>query len=556
LPVAAGVRELVARRLDRLGELGRRVMAAAAVIQREFEFALVPLVGGINEEQAAEGIEDVVRHRLLREVGSRFEIVHDRIRQIVYDDLLAPRRMLLHRRAAQAIEALYADDLAPHVTALALHYRAAESWREAAQYGERASLAAARLSAHQDAALSFAQALSAVARLPETPDTLAKASDLEFRLGYSLALSGRFEEALEHYGASARLAGTLADDRRRWFAESARASPFTSLGRYIEGLEIAEPSLVATEAIGDVRGQFWTRIQLARIQHALGHHRVALAHTRAASACLRDAPSIESVGPDYPPPLAWRAWAVMNHAMLGAFDAAGPEVEELEQVLGDPSAGRHARLVATASLGVFSSIRGEVARASSLLESAIALGRQSATTSMLPRIASCLAWAHVLAGRAGEAIALLEDIVERLRSLHHHYLFEEVQCRLGEAYLAAGRLADAERVLREALTRARETRARGAEAEILRLVGELEGLASAPDLEPAAAPYVAAIAIADDLGMRPLAARGRFGLAGLYRHRGRSREAAELLARAVAEFRDMGMSFWVSRVESDLTTPA
>ena len=106
LPVATGVRELIARRLDRLGEMGRRVMAAAAVIGREFEFALVPPVAGIEEERAAEGVEDLVRHRLLREVGSRFELVHDRIRQVVYDDLLAPRRALLHRRAAQALEAL------------------------------------------------------------------------------------------------------------------------------------------------------------------------------------------------------------------------------------------------------------------------------------------------------------------------------------------------------------------------------------------------------------------------------------------------------------------
>jgi len=271
---------------------------------------------------------------------------------------------------------------------------------------------------------------------------------------------------------------------------------------------------------------------------------------------LRDAPSIEGVGPDYPPPLAWRAWAVMNHAMLGEFDAAGPEVEALERVLDDPSAGLHARLVATASLGAFASTRGEVARATSLLESAIALGRQSATTSMLPRIASCLAWAHVLAGRTAEAIALLEDVVEQTRSVHHRYLFEEVQCRLGEAYLAAGRLADADRALREALAHATERCARGAEAEVLRLLGDLEGRASVADVAAVAGRYVAAIAIADDLGMRPLAARCRLGLAGLYRRHGRFPESAELLARAVAEFQMMGMSFWLFRTGSDPVSPA
>ena len=116
--------------------------------------------------------------------------------------------------------------------------------------------------------------------------------------------------------------------------------------------------------------------------------------------------------------------------------------------------------------------------------------------------------------------------------VNHLYLFEEVQCRLGEAYLAAGRRADADRALREALARARERGARATEAEILRLVGEIEGRPAAPDLEPAAARYVAAIAIADELGMRPLAARGRLELAGLYRRHGRHSRSPRDCSRA------------------------
>ena len=556
LPVAAGVRELIARRLDRLGETGRRVIAAAAVIGQEFEFALVPLVAGLDEEQAAEGIEDMVRHRLLREVGSRFELVHDRIRRIVYEDLLAPRRGLLHRRAAQAIETLHGDDLAPYVTALAIHYRAAGAWREAAMYWERAGLAAARHSAHRDAVSSFEQALAALRRLPETPDIFARTSELEFRLGYSLAVTGRFEDALGHYEVSAGLARTLADERQQQLAESARSSPLTSLGRYTEGLEIAERSLLATETLGDVRAQFWIRIQLARIEHALGGYRAALTHARAASACLRADPSIEGIGADYPPGLAWRAWLVMNQAMLGEFAAAGPEAGELEPILGDPSAGLHARLVVSASLGVVASVQGDLRRAQSLLETAVALGRQSETTSMLPRIASCLASAYTLSGRAGDAITLLEDIVERTRSVNHFYLLEEVQYRLAEAYLTVGRHTDAGRALGQALVRARNGRARGGEAEILRALGEVERLSSTPDLEAAAARYVAAIAIAEELGMRPLAARCRLGLSGLRRRQGHAEEARSLLAGAAGEFREMGMAFWLSKAESEPTSPA
>jgi tetratricopeptide (TPR) repeat protein len=173
---------------------------------------------------------------------------------------------------------------------------------------------------------------------------------------------------------------------------------------------------------------------------------------------------------------------------------------------------------------------------------------------MLPRIAACLASAYTLSEGAWEAIALLEDVVERTRSVNHLYLLEEVQCRLAEAYLAVGRHADAGRVLDEALVRARESRARGSEAEILRALGEVERLSSTPDLEVAAARYVAALAVAEELGMRPLAARCRLGLSALRRRQGHAEVARSLLAGAAGAFREVAMTFWLSKAESEPTS--
>src|SRR5262249_34275640 len=148
LPVATAVRDLITRQIDRLSEAAQRIATAAAVIGQELDFALLPEVADLDEERAAEAVEELVRRRLLRAVGARFELAHDRIRQIVYEQILPPRRSLLHRRVAAALATLYADDLAPHVTALAMHYRLGGAWSEAAEFLERAGLAAAAHSAH------------------------------------------------------------------------------------------------------------------------------------------------------------------------------------------------------------------------------------------------------------------------------------------------------------------------------------------------------------------------------------------------------------------------
>ena len=98
------VQAVVLQRLEGLSDRSRRLAAAAAVIGRESEFPLLRETAGLAEEEAIEAVEELVRRRLFRVSGERFALSHDRIRAVVYQRLLAPRRALLHRRAAEALE--------------------------------------------------------------------------------------------------------------------------------------------------------------------------------------------------------------------------------------------------------------------------------------------------------------------------------------------------------------------------------------------------------------------------------------------------------------------
>jgi DNA-binding SARP family transcriptional activator len=553
LPVATAVRTLVARQLNRLGEAGRRAAAAAAVIGREFDFALLPRVADLDEERAAEAVEELVRHRLLHDVGGRFELAHDLIRQIVYDEILPPRRAVLHRRVAAAIEAAHGPDLAPHVTALATHYRLAAAWPEAAHYLERAGLAAAAHSAHRDAALLFEHALAALSHLADSTAARRRACELHFKLGYSLSLTGSFEDALAHYAAAAALADALGDARSLWFARGGRASVLASLGRYQEGLALAEPVLAATAAATDHRGQFWIHIQLARIGNALGDYRRSAEHARRASASLFLAPTMEGVGADYPPDLAWRYWLLLNLSALGAFAEAAILAEQLGRGGHDrPVASAYTRILSGSCLGIFEVARGAIEHGVALLEPALELCRRADGFRPFARGAAALASAYVLAGRAPEAIALMEEFMARLGEARFSYLVEEVECRLAEAHLDAGHLGDADRTLSAALSRARSSGARGIEAGILRALGDLIGQSPGGDPSLAARHLASAACLADSLGMRPLVARCRLDLARLYHVRGQPDRARALLVETAGEFRELGMSLWLSRAETAL----
>jgi hypothetical protein len=258
------------------------------------------------------------------------------------------------------------------------------------------------------------------------------------------------------------------------------------------------------------------------------------------------------VGPLAPPDIIWRDWLVLDLAMLGAFDEAASIVAERMRDSQERSdLAVPMRIVSVSCVGVHHVARGDLEGALAVLEPIAELSRRSGCVLQFTRGAVALACAYVLADRAPDAVAVLEPVLAEAGRTSYAYLAEERECALGTAYHYAGRSADGDRLLREALRRARASGARGAEAEVLRALGDRASRGRAPDLESAARYVAEARALADHLGMRPLGARCRLDLARVRRGQGRVEESAGLLDAAIAEFRQMGMGFWLSRAESD-----
>ena len=95
---------MIARRLDRLSPRGRQLASVAAVIGREFEFELLHRTAGLADHDTAEGLEELVRRRVLHATGERFDFTHDRIREVAYLALLPPHRRALHAAIVEAVE--------------------------------------------------------------------------------------------------------------------------------------------------------------------------------------------------------------------------------------------------------------------------------------------------------------------------------------------------------------------------------------------------------------------------------------------------------------------
>ena len=195
--------------------------------------------------------------------------------------------------------------------------------------------------------------------------------------------------------------------------------------------------------------------------------------------------------------------------------------------------------------------RGDLHQATLTLEHALEICQGVDSPLLFHAVSSTLGYAYALSGRSAEALPLLEEAVERLdiASLAGQSLRT---IWLSEAYLLAGREADARAAAQRALGLAYQHKERGHEAYTLLLLGEIAAREDPLDIGKAEDHYRQALALAEDLGMRPLIAHCYVGLGKLYRRIGNYEKAKAHLTDGVAMMREMEMGVWLEKAEAEL----
>jgi eukaryotic-like serine/threonine-protein kinase len=137
------VKDVLLRRLRRLDETCRRVLAIAAVARREFTFELVERVAAMPAEEVAESLEDAIAARIVEEADpiGRYSFAHALIRETIYEQLSRTRRAQLHLMIGEALESNLGERAADSASELAYHF--SEAGDAARAYGYHAIAAAA-----------------------------------------------------------------------------------------------------------------------------------------------------------------------------------------------------------------------------------------------------------------------------------------------------------------------------------------------------------------------------------------------------------------------------
>jgi len=161
------VHAVLVGRLLQLSASAREFVELAATIGRAFTLDLLITGGLADAESAVCALDELWHKRIVREHSANsYDFTHDKLREVAYGEISAPQRRMLHRRVAQALEALHAEDLDSVSGQLASHYERAGMIEQALPSYQRAAAVAQRVYANEDAISLLSRSLELLERLP------------------------------------------------------------------------------------------------------------------------------------------------------------------------------------------------------------------------------------------------------------------------------------------------------------------------------------------------------------------------------------------------------
>jgi class 3 adenylate cyclase/tetratricopeptide (TPR) repeat protein len=172
LTVPQSIKEAIGRRLNRLSQDGADTLSTAAALGKQFSFTELAVVRASSEDVLLDSLDEAVAAQLIAPLADEsFAFTHDKIREVLVEEMNPIRRRRLHRRIAEALEGLHAAKSPDCPADLAYHFSLGGDLEKALSYYRQATECARAVFAHDEA-------LGYLARAREAAEELALADQI------------------------------------------------------------------------------------------------------------------------------------------------------------------------------------------------------------------------------------------------------------------------------------------------------------------------------------------------------------------------------------------
>lgn len=284
IKLSTSITSILTSRIDRLSDMVRETVKAAAVIGREFD---IPVLSEVIREDAglssSEEVMTMLREQIeVAEKGQiwsamnelRYIFRHSLLREAVYSMQLTTRLQQLHRQIAGAIKKLYIDNIEERYVDLAFHYEQAGEKEETIEYlGKAANYARSNFQNQQ--------ALDLYERLIEK---FVNKEDEELTVNTHinrakvLEIVGRWDEAQSAYEQGQRLAKSSRDIVLLGRTNNHLGRLHTLKGDYEKAMNYLRIAAGLFESVDDIFGIARTHGNMGNLYFRTAHYQDALTY--------------------------------------------------------------------------------------------------------------------------------------------------------------------------------------------------------------------------------------------------------------------------------------
>jgi len=475
LRLPSTVQGILAARIDRLSADQKELLQTMAVIGRESPLALVRRMTTAQDVHLNRMVAELRTAEFIYEqalADTEYVFKHALTQEVAYNSLLIERRKLLHERAGQALESMFAQHLDDHLSELAHHYSHSDNVGKAVEYLGRAGQQAMQRSAHDYAISNFTAALDLLGKLPENPERIERELMLQLPLGQGLqAVRGyTAEEAKRAFTRARELCKRLGDRPELFRVLWGLWAVHLLRGERHEAHRLAQQLLMQAENTRNPAQLLMAHGSVGMTLFEFGEYLSVREHLeKGISFYNRERDRPLGLGEFLIPELSYLA-STLN--ALGYPDQALKRAEQA--VVAGQEFGHPFTLTFALHFSTFlRAARREAHEAQAAAERVIELSTEHGFAFWLAQATSLRGEAIAEQGRTEEGIAEMLKGLAAMRAIGFEGNRAFHLAQLAKAYSEVGRLDEALSTLEEALAEADQNEERKNEAERLRLKGEL-----------------------------------------------------------------------------------
>ncbi|MFN8445319.1 MAG: tetratricopeptide repeat protein [Caldilineaceae bacterium] len=444
-----GIRQLLQRRLQRVGTDDQPLLRYAAVAGRQLDLPLLRSFAPADLEFDG-WLVRCANAALLEAQEGRWRFNHDKLREGILNELHPADRAQTHQAIALRIEVLYASQLASFYGDLAYHYGQAGATAAERRYLLLAAEQAQRLYANNSA-------ISYYERLLNLVESEHERGDLLLRLGQVFKLVGRWSDSENLFHQALALSEKDPDRALLIASYQAIGGLARSRGDNQEAVTWLEKARALCDQ-AELQEQFATvLLELGNVHYQLGNYREAAAR-------LEEAMHIGQHRQDE------RIIGLALHALGNVAFDTGDYVQTRDYyeraLLIRRRLGDQADLAATiANLGILSWYQGQLDQALDYYEEARQLREQTGDRANLAIVLNNRGIIYKEKGDAAAALADYEAALEIHRLLGNKTGISYVYSNIAALHSESGNVSEAQRLYEETLA-------------IRRAIGDRWGIAS------------------------------------------------------------------------------